>query len=211
MRPPVPGLRSRARLVRPAAPISVRPRPAKPSQGLLAVDGRVMACAVGLGGISALKGEGDGATPIGRFRLLAALYRADRVGPPGGNLPLREIRVDDGWVDDPGSAAYNLFVRLPFSASHERLMRDDQLYDVVVIIDHNRTPRVRGRGSAVFLHCARPGLTPTAGCLALPYDVWRRLGASLVRSRPLLIATSGRPLGSSGLRRPFFRRLRSAI
>jgi L,D-peptidoglycan transpeptidase YkuD (ErfK/YbiS/YcfS/YnhG family) len=28
-------------------------------------------------------------------------------------------------------------------------------------------PVVRGRGSAIFLHLARPGFTPTEGCIAL--------------------------------------------
>lgn len=211
MRRIVAGLRSRARLRGAAGPIVVRPRPGRPTQGLLNVDGHVVGCALGKGGVSALKAEGDGVTPIGRFRPLAVLFRADRVAVPGGDLPVRAIRRDDGWADDPASAHYNRYVRLPFAASHERLMRDDHLYDVVVITDHNQTPRVRGRGSAVFLHCSRDGLTPTAGCVALPYPVWRRLAAALVRDRPVLVGVAGRPVRRGHVRRPFFRGRRSAI
>ena len=45
--------------------------------------------------------------------------------------------------------------------------RDDHLYDFVIEIDHNTRPRVAGRGSAVFIHVARAGFAPTAGCIAL--------------------------------------------
>jgi L,D-peptidoglycan transpeptidase YkuD (ErfK/YbiS/YcfS/YnhG family) len=59
-------------------------------------------------------------------------------------------------------------------------MRADGLYDLVIQIDHNTRPRVAGRGSAVFLHVARPGFKPTAGCVALrPRDLKmlvRRIG-----------------------------------
>ena len=211
MKPVAPGLRPRARMRGAAGPVVVWPRPGHPTQGLLSVDGRVIVCALGKGGVSALKAEGDGVTPIGRFRPLAVLFRADRVPPPGGDLPVRAIRSDDGWADDPRSAHYNRHVRLPFAPSHETLTRDDHLYDVVVITDHNRRPRVRGRGSAVFLHCAREGLTPTAGCVALPYPVWRRLAAALVRDRPLLVGLAGRPVRRGPVTRPFFRGRRSAI
>ncbi|WP_018700222.1 L,D-transpeptidase family protein [Amorphus coralli] len=189
----------------------VRPRPGHAAQGLVAFDGRVVACALGRTGITALKREGDWATPVGRFSPLAVLFRADRVGPPSGDLPLRAIRADDGWADDAGSAQYNCHVRLPFAPSHESLIRDDHLYDVVVITDHNRAPRIRGFGSAVFLHCAREGLAPTAGCVALPHDVWRRLGHRLLIDRPVLVATSGRPVRRTKTARPFFRGRRSAI
>ncbi|MDQ0313591.1 L,D-peptidoglycan transpeptidase YkuD (ErfK/YbiS/YcfS/YnhG family) [Amorphus orientalis] len=188
----------------------MRRRPGTTTQGLLSVDGRTLPCALGSGGLAVRKREGDGATPIGRFWLKAALFRADRVAPPAGDLPIRATRADDGWSDDPGSALYNLFVRLPQTLSHERLMRTDHLYDVVVITDHNRTPRVRRHGSAVFLHCSREGLTPTAGCVALPRETWRRLGAHLVRNRPIDIDAVARPVRRRRAR-PFFRRTRSAI
>jgi L,D-peptidoglycan transpeptidase YkuD (ErfK/YbiS/YcfS/YnhG family) len=47
------------------------------------------------------------------------------------------------------------------------LHRADHLYDIVVVLDYNLRRRVKGRGSAIFLHLARPGLAPTAGCIAL--------------------------------------------
>jgi len=49
----------------------------------------------------------------------------------------------------------------------------------VVEIDHNTRPRVKGRGSAIFIHIARTGLGPTAGCVALSAPALRRLLARL--------------------------------
>src|SRR5262249_60055836 len=57
----------------------------------------------------------------------------------------------------------------------DRLWRDDHLYDVIIEIDHNTRPRVAGRGSAVFLHIARPDRSPTAGCIAFAARDLRRL------------------------------------
>jgi L,D-peptidoglycan transpeptidase YkuD (ErfK/YbiS/YcfS/YnhG family) len=51
--------------------------------------------------------------------------------------------------------------------SAERLWRDDELYDLVVVLSHNTRPRVRGAGSAVFMHVAGAGFRPTEGCIAL--------------------------------------------
>ena len=111
--------------------------------------------------------QGDGATPVGCFRLLQVFYRADRVPRPRTGLPLRPMRRDDGWCDDPADRNYNRPVRHPYPASAEHLWRPDALYDLVIVLDHNDRPRVRGRGSAVFLHVAADGLAPTAGCVAL--------------------------------------------
>ncbi len=124
-------------------------------------------CAIGPAGVSADKREGDGATPVGGFALRRVLYRPDRLARPETGLPVTALRPEDGWCDDPDDAAYNRPVRLPYAASHERLWRDDGIYDVIVVLGHNDDPPVPGRGSAIFLHVARPDYGPTAGCVAL--------------------------------------------
>ena len=63
------------------------------------------------------KREGDGASPAGRFRLLGAFYRADRLPRPRTRLPVRALRPTDGWCDDPGDRRYSRPVRLPYGAS----------------------------------------------------------------------------------------------
>ena len=135
--------------------------------GELSWRGRRVRCALGKGGLRADKREGDGATPVGRFPLRRVLYRPDRLAPPVTALPVAAIGPADGWCDDPADSAYNRPVALPYPASAERLWRDDPVYDLVVVLGHNDDPVVAGRGSAVFLHLARPGYAPTEGCVAL--------------------------------------------
>lgn len=130
-------------------------------------DGRRVSCAVGRSGLTSAKREGDGATPVGIWPLRRVLYRPDRLSAPQSALPVMPIAPDDGWCDDPGHPSYNRPVTRPFAAGHERLWRDDALYDVIVILGHNDRPPVAGAGSAIFLHLARPDFGPTEGCVAI--------------------------------------------
>jgi L,D-peptidoglycan transpeptidase YkuD (ErfK/YbiS/YcfS/YnhG family) len=91
----------------------------------------------------------------------------DRRLPPRTTLPVQPIRPGDGWCEVPGDRNYNRMVKKPYRASHEDMMRPDQLYDVVVELDWNRIPRRQGYGSAIFLHLSRPEGGPTAGCLGI--------------------------------------------
>lgn len=146
--------------------------------GLLRFRGETLRCALGAGGVRADKREGDGATPAGLLPIRRILWRADRGPRPATALPAEPIAPDDGWCDDPGHADYNRPVRLPHPARHERLWREDAVYDVIGVLGWNDAPIVRGRGSAVFLHVARPRLAPTEGCVALPGNDLRRLLAA---------------------------------
>lgn len=123
--------------------------------------------ALGRSGIFANKREGDGATPRGIFRPLRLWWRGDRGPAPRTGLPLRRIGPDDAWSEDPADRHYNQPVRRKAGAPGDRLRRKDHLYDLIVEIDHNTRPRIAGRGSAVFIHLARPAFAPTAGCVAL--------------------------------------------
>ncbi|CAO3415581.1 L,D-transpeptidase family protein [Azospirillum doebereinerae] len=143
--------------------------------GRLLWSGGSVRCALGRGGILADKREGDGGTPVGRFPLRRVLWRADRLTVPDTGLPTSPIAEDDGWCDAPSDPAYNRPVKRPYHASHEALWREDGVYDVIVVMGHNDDPVVPGRGSAVFLHVARPGWTPTEGCVALALDDLLRL------------------------------------
>lgn len=146
-----------------------------------------IACALGPAGVRAHKREGDGATPRGRF-LLSKLYFRPDSRPPAARAG-SAIRHSDGWCDDPASGQYNRPVRLPFAAGHERLWRSDACYDVIVVLEHNQRPRVRGRGSAVFFHIAHDDLRPTAGCVAIRAADMRRLLPRL--SRRCVMAIGG--------------------
>jgi L,D-peptidoglycan transpeptidase YkuD (ErfK/YbiS/YcfS/YnhG family) len=159
--------------------IRLRARPGSRSRGLLLAGGLAIPVVLGRSGIRANKREGDRATPRGRFRLRRLWYRADRRGRPLTLLPVRRIDRAIAWCEDPADRRYNRpFRRLPDEAG-DRLWREDHLYDWLIEIDHNTRPRVAGRGSAVFLHLARPDRSPTAGCVAFESAALRRLLARL--------------------------------
>jgi L,D-peptidoglycan transpeptidase YkuD (ErfK/YbiS/YcfS/YnhG family) len=147
--------------------IHVRRRPSRPSQGWLTAGNRVFRVALGRSGPKAAKREGDGATPVGRFRPVRLWWRSDRLTRPRVFLPVRRIGPSDAWCEDPQDRRYNRAFRKSANEPGDRLRRTDGLYDLIVEIDHNARPRVAGWGSAVFIHVAREGLTPTAGCIAL--------------------------------------------
>jgi L,D-peptidoglycan transpeptidase YkuD (ErfK/YbiS/YcfS/YnhG family) len=137
--------------------------------------------ALGRGGIRADKREGDGGTPRGVFHPVRIWWRPDRGLRPRTALPVRRIGPSDGWCEDPHDRRYNRPVRIGPGSEGDRLIRHDHLYDLIVEIDHNARPRVAGRGSAVFIHVARPGFAPTAGCVALRIGDLRRLVARIGR------------------------------
>lgn len=148
--------------------------------GLLLFQGGIYRCAIGKGGRRADKREGDGATPIGVLPLRRLLYRADRLAPPRSVVAVAPIAPDDGWCDDAAHTDYNTQIRLPHPARHEELWRADAIYDVIGVLGWNDAPVLRGRGSAIFLHLARPDFSPTEGCIALEQrDLLRVLAEGL--------------------------------
>jgi L,D-peptidoglycan transpeptidase YkuD (ErfK/YbiS/YcfS/YnhG family) len=166
--------------------VTVRARPGVPTQGLLNVDGTVFPCALGSGGIAAAKREGDGATPLGAMRLLSGYIRGRRFDYRSG-LPLQPITPALGWCEVPDDRNYNRPVTIPYAASHERMLRSDNLYDACIVLDWNISPRRRGCGSAIFFHLARPGFTPTQGCVAVTHAVMARLLPRLSRRTVLVV------------------------
>lgn len=155
--------------------LAVRRKPGEVRKGILACGLGTFPCALGRTGTTARKREGDGATPIGRHRLLYGFYRSGHVTKPATALEMHPAFADDGWCDAPADANYNRPVKLPCAASHETLQRADNLYDRVIVLDWNIRPRKRNGGSAIFLHIARPGFSPTEGCVAVAPATMRRL------------------------------------
>ena len=167
--------------------ILVRPAPGKENEGRIVLAHGVRRAALGRSGIRALKREGDGATPLGRFPIRLVLYRPDRIPRPRVPVPVRAIRVDDGWCEDPTDRNYNRLVKLSPRSSADRLVRADHLYDLVIVLGHNDRPRMKGKGSAIFIHLAREGLSPTAGCIAFSRRDLRALLAQIRRDTEILV------------------------
>ncbi len=140
--------------------------------------GKNIKCALGRSGVFTDKKEGDGATPAGDFPVREIWWRADRVHPFESRLLVRPILEDDGWCDDPGDPHYNRHVKVPYPGSHEKLWREDNLYDIFIVLGHNDDPPEPGRGSAIFLHIAAENYAPTEGCIAVAFDdlVWLARG-----------------------------------
>jgi L,D-peptidoglycan transpeptidase YkuD (ErfK/YbiS/YcfS/YnhG family) len=163
--------------------IRVRAAAGNPRRGWLTAGGLTVPVALGRGGIKANKREGDGGTPKGIFRPRQLWWRADRYPRPRTFLPARAIRPEDAWCEDPSSRHYNQPLQLDHNQplqldrdqGGDRLTRQDHLYDFIVEIDHNSSPRIAGRGSAVFLHLARKDFSPTAGCVSMTRSAMLRL------------------------------------
>ncbi|MGQ3674766.1 L,D-transpeptidase family protein [Xanthobacter sp. TB0139] len=159
--------------------LMVHRRAGRAHQGLLRAGALTLPVAIGRAGIWPDKREGDGRSPAGTWRIERLLYRPDRATRPRTRLPCFPLHPQDGWCDAPGHRLYNRPVRLPFPASHEKMWREDALYDFVLVLDHNSRPAMQGRGSAVFIHLARPGFAATEGCVALRRADMLRLLARL--------------------------------
>jgi len=137
--------------------------------GWLELGGRRAPCAFGRAGVrpAAEKREGDLASPAGIWPIRRVLYRPDRGPAPATALPIAALEPDDGWCDDADDSDYNRPIKLPHRASFERMWRDDEVYDVVVVLGYNDDAPRPHMGSCIFLHLARPGYTPTEGCVAV--------------------------------------------
>jgi L,D-peptidoglycan transpeptidase YkuD (ErfK/YbiS/YcfS/YnhG family) len=139
------------------------------ADGWFDLGGRRVRCALGRAGVVAAreKREGDLASPAGAWAVRRVYYRPDKGPAPQTALPAQAIEPDDGWCDDPSDSVYNRPVKLPHHGSFERLWRDDDLYDLVVVLGYNDDPPQPQKGSAIFLHVAKPAYAPTEGCVAL--------------------------------------------
>ena len=140
------------------------------SKNELQFNGKIYRCSIGENGFTDDKKEGDKKTPIGRFLLRECWYRSDRIAQPKTPLTTRIIKENDGWCDAPENEYYNKHIKLPFAASHEILWREDNIYDIIVPLGFNDEQIIKGGGSAIFFHLARPDYSPTLGCIAVSLE-----------------------------------------
>lgn len=144
--------------------------------------GQTYPCRVGRKGWASPEAahEGDEKTPLGSYHIRFGFYRSDRLsGPPPSSLVFWPIAPDDGWCDDPEHPAYNRFIRRPLAASSEALWRKDHVYDIILVLDYNDSPAVKGKGSAIFIHICREDDKRTLGCIALTPEVMIKLVRSI--------------------------------
>lgn len=167
--------------------IRVHSLPGQPTRGMIQAGTAVFLCALGRSGIGRNKREGDGKTPLADLPLRHVFYRQDRRKRPKTLIPGRATRADDAWCDDPSDNRYNHLIRKPPGTAEECLTRQDGLYDCIVTLGWNDAPVQKRKGSAIFWHIARPGFSPTAGCVAVTRDVFDKILPRLARKAVMQI------------------------
>lgn len=178
--------RSKEKAVR-GLTIRVRRAPLHTSRAILQAGPLTFPAALGRSGTTVFKREGDGGTPVGSMRIFGGYRRADRIRVAKAGLPLRSTCARDLWCDEARHASYNRAVQAPFKASHEEMMREDDVYDICLVLDWNITRRQRHHGSAIFFHLTQPGYTPTAGCIAISRRHMLRLLPFLKRGTRVIV------------------------
>lgn len=134
---------------------------------LLSIDGVSFFCIFGKNGVTKNKIEGDWKTPVGTFKIGKIFYRKDKVGEIKTKIESIEIKPNYAWCDDPNKKEYNKMIKIPFEGSYENLWRDDEMYDILIVIEYNTNPIIKNKGSAIFIHIAKKEMKHTRGCLAI--------------------------------------------
>jgi L,D-peptidoglycan transpeptidase YkuD (ErfK/YbiS/YcfS/YnhG family) len=124
-------------------------------------------CALGKAGVKKKTKEGDNITPKGTFKIIKIYYRSDKIKKIETLIKKNKIKKNMGWCDDPNSRFYNKLINLPTKYSHEKLYRNDGLYDLIVVLSYNTNPIIKNKGSAIFMHIAKNSYKKTKGCIAL--------------------------------------------
>ena len=144
-------------------------------------------CAIGRNGLTGNKREGDLSTPVGTFHFNKIYYRADRLGSIEFIIDSSIISKNDGWCDDQKSDLYNQHIQFPFQGSAEHLYRDDHIYDIICVLNYNTSPVIPGRGSAIFLHVAKPDFLGTEGCIAIEKEALIEIATNLTADSTIVI------------------------
>ena len=72
-----------------------------------------------------------------------------------------------GWCDDRNSKKYNKLVKLPSNYGYEKLYKKENIYDIILVLNYNMNPILKGRGSAIFIHISKKNYKKTEGCVAI--------------------------------------------
>jgi L,D-peptidoglycan transpeptidase YkuD (ErfK/YbiS/YcfS/YnhG family) len=124
-------------------------------------------CSLGKAGIRKKRKEGDNITPRGKYKIVTIYYRSDRIKKISSKLKLIKIKKNMGWCDDPNNKNYNQLIKIPSKYSYERLFRNENIYDLIIVLNYNMNPVIKNKGSAIFIHIAKKRFQPTEGCIAI--------------------------------------------
>jgi len=137
-----------------------------------------------------IKREGDGRSPAGVFDIGTAYgYEPAREG-----VSLRYVQATPELrcVDDPKSPHYNRIVSTANTAvdwhSAEYMRRQDELYAIAIVVEHNTRPTEPGAGSCIFIHVWRGPESGMTGCTAMPMDTLEAFAGWLQPNAAVLVA-----------------------
>jgi len=135
-------------------------------KGILIYNNKSYKFSYGKNGFTKNKIEGDKKTPKGIFLLGKLFVRTDKIKNLKTNFIINSITKTMTWLDDPNNKNYNTLINTN-SNQTEKLYRNDNLYDLILVIEYNSNPVVPYKGSAIFIHIMEKNYKPTKGCLAL--------------------------------------------
>ncbi len=67
------------------------------------------------------------------------------------------------------------------------MYRNDNIYDLILVINYNVNPTIPLKGSAIFIHVTTANYIPTAGCIALKIDDFKEILTTLNPSEKVKI------------------------
>ena len=131
----------------------------------LIYDNYKVKCALGKRGIGLKRREGDLITPKGTFKIKQIFYRYDRIKKLETSIKKYKINKKMGWCNDTNSKYYNKLVKYPFSFKSENLYRKDNIYDIILVLNYNMSPRKRKE--VQFFCMFQNNYSDTKGCVAI--------------------------------------------
>jgi len=123
-------------------------------------------CVLGKNGVTSKKKEGDLKTPKGTYSIGPLFYRKDKNPKIETQLKKIPIKKNMYWCNDLKSKFYNKLVTSTKIGSHEKMFRQDNKYDLVIVINYNTKKIIKNKGSAIFLHLTK-NYKKTEGCIAI--------------------------------------------
>ena len=106
-------------------------------------------------------------TPKGKYKIKYILYRKDRIKKIDSKIKRIVIKKNMGWCNDSKSKNYNRLIKLPSVYNFEKLFKNNNTYDILIVLDYNMNPTIKNKGSAIFIHVAKKNYKKTEGCIAL--------------------------------------------
>ena len=139
---------------------------------------------IGKNGMTKNKIEGDGKTPIGKFCIGIAFGTHEKIG----KIEYKKINENMYWIDDASSKNYNQFIEkktIENKIEHgEHLIEYPIEYEYAIEIKTN-PQNIKGKGSAIFLHCSNN--KPTGGCIAIDKKYMREILERIEKDAVIII------------------------